>query len=171
MRFKTKLSVKRAAGCVAYRHDDNVLLILLILDKYGHWTLPKGHLEPGESEEQAAIREVFEETAVVGTLGPLIARIAYTVIKNGLPRAKQVSFFLLHASAGRAAPQAAEVAAVEWLAPSEALARIGYSQVREVLAQAIEMIRPIIVSVMRLRRRSNERSIRRHAACFILSLQ
>jgi 8-oxo-dGTP diphosphatase len=140
MRSKTNPSVKRAAGCVAYRRDGDALLILLILDKYGRWTLPKGHLEPGESEEQAAAREVIEETAVTGALGPLVARIAYMVIKNGRPRPKQVSFFLLQAAAGHAAPQADEVAAAEWFAPDEALARIGYAQVREVLARAIEML-------------------------------
>ena len=132
--------MKRAAGCVAYRRDGDALLILLILDKYGRWTLPKGHLEPGESEEQAAAREVFEETAVTGALGPLVARIAYTVMKHGRPREKQVAFFLLHAAVSDVAPQAEEVAAVGWLAPDEALARIGYAQVREVLARAIEML-------------------------------
>jgi 8-oxo-dGTP diphosphatase len=140
MRSKTNRSIKRAAGCVAYRRDGDSLLILLILDRYGRWTLPKGHLEPGESEEQAATREVFEETAVTGTLGPPVARIAYTVIKNGRPRAKQVSFFLLHAAVSRVAPQAGEVGAAEWFAPDEALTRIGYTQVREVLEQAIKML-------------------------------
>jgi 8-oxo-dGTP pyrophosphatase MutT (NUDIX family) len=140
MRPETNRSVKRAAGCVAYRRDGGALLILLILDKYGRWTLPKGHLEPGETAEQAAAREVFEETAVAGALGPLVAQITYTVAKNGQPRAKQVAFFLLSAASGHATPQAEEVAAAEWCAPDEALARIGYAQVREVLARAIEMI-------------------------------
>jgi len=140
MRSKTSRSIKRAAGCVAYRREGDSLLILLILDRYGRWTLPKGHLEPGESEEQAAAREVFEETAATGALGPLVAQIVYTFTKNGQPRAKKVSFFLLHAAASRVAPQAGEVGAVEWFAPNEALARIGYTQVREVLERAIEMI-------------------------------
>lgn len=140
MRDRSDSKMKRAAGCVAYRYDGDALLILLILDKYGRWTLPNGHLEPGESEAQAAVREVFEETAVGGVLGPLVARIAYTMTKNGRPRPKQVAFFLLRAADGRAAPQAEEVAAVEWYAPDAALARIGYAQVREVLAQALELI-------------------------------
>ena len=140
MRAGTDLTMKRAAGCVVYCYDGGALMVLLILDKYGRWTLPKGHLEPGESEAQAAVREVFEETAVDGTLGPLVARIAYSVTKNGQPRPKQVAFFLLHAAGSRAAPQAGEVAAVEWFTPDAALALIGYAQVREVLAQAIELI-------------------------------
>src|SRR5262245_43994297 len=141
MRPETNHMAKRAAGCVAYRRDGDALLILLILDKYGRWTLPKGHLEPGESEEQAAAREVFEETAVAGALGPLVGRISYTVVKNGRRREKQVAFFLLHAADRHVAPQADEgIAAVDWFAPDAALGLIGYPQVRELLARALEMI-------------------------------
>jgi 8-oxo-dGTP pyrophosphatase MutT (NUDIX family) len=142
MGHRADLPAKRAAGCVVYRHDGGALLVLLIRDKYGRWTLPKGHIEPGESEEQAAAREVFEETAVAGVLGPLVGRIAYTVMKNGQPRAKQVAFFLLRVAGGRAVPQAEEgIVAAEWFTPDAALALIGYEQVREVLARAIKLLR------------------------------
>jgi 8-oxo-dGTP diphosphatase len=137
------LPPKLAAGCVVYRYDPaGALLLLLIQDKYELWTLPKGHLEAGESDQDAAVREVFEETRVVGELGALVARIVYTVhSKRGLERIKQVTFFLLHADSLDAYPQAEEgISAVEWCAPEDALARIGYPQVRDVLAQAITML-------------------------------
>ena len=134
---------KLAAGCVVYRHDPTgAPLLLLIHDQYGRWTLPKGHLKPGESEEAAALREVGEETALSGELGALIGRIAYTVAKNGEARPKQVAFFLLRAAAGQAVPQAEEgIAAAEWFAPDAALALVGYAQVRDVLARAIDILR------------------------------
>jgi 8-oxo-dGTP diphosphatase len=134
---------KLAAGCVVYRQDlTGAMLVLLIYDKYGRWTLPKGHLEAGESEQAAALREVLEETGLSGELGPMIARIGYTVrSKRGLERPKQVTFFLLRANSSEARPQAEEgIGAAEWFAPEEALARIGYSQVRAVLAQALTML-------------------------------
>src|SRR5262245_33968908 len=96
----TDLTMKRAAGCIVYRYDGGAPLILLILDKYGRWTLPKGHLEPGETEAQAAVREVFEETAVDGALEPLVARIAYTVTKKASHVRSRWPFFCC-------APQAA----------------------------------------------------------------
>jgi 8-oxo-dGTP pyrophosphatase MutT (NUDIX family) len=136
-------STKLAAGCVVYRHDlTGAPLVLLIYDKYGRWTLPKGHLEAGESEQAAALREVLEETGLSGELGPMIARIGYTVrSKRGLERPKQVTFFLLRADGSEARPQAEEgIGAAEWFAPEEALAQIGYSQVRAVLAQALTML-------------------------------
>jgi len=134
---------KLAAGCVVYRHDSRgAPLLLLIHDQYGHWTLPKGHLEAGESEQAAAVREVLEETGLSGELGALVARIVYTVrSKRGLERLKQVAFFLLHADSSEARPQAEEgISAAEWFTPEAALARIGYSQVRDVLAQAVTML-------------------------------
>ena len=134
---------KLAAGCVVYRYDaTDALLVLLIQDKYGCWTLPKGHLEAGESEQDAAVREVLEETGLSGALGALVARIEYTVrLKGGLERIKQVTFFLLAADSSEAHPQAEEgISAAEWFAPEQALARIGYPQVRDLLAEAITML-------------------------------
>jgi len=134
---------KLAAGCVVYRHDSTgAPLLLLIHDKYGRWTLPKGHLEVGESDQEAALREVHEETGVVGELGALVARIVYTVrSKRGLERTKQVTFFLLHADSFDTHPQGEEgISAAEWFTPEAALARIGYPQVRDVLAQALTML-------------------------------
>jgi 8-oxo-dGTP diphosphatase len=138
---KSKQSIRRAAGAVVYRSAGDALLILLIRDQYGRWTLPKGHLDTGESEEAAARREVYEETAVEGELGPLVDRIAYMVVKNEVPRAKQVAFFLLRATSDQATPQADEgITAAEWFAPAKALELIGYPQVLAVLEQALAML-------------------------------
>ena len=134
---------KLAAGCVVYRHDaTGAPLLLLIHDQYGRWTLPKGHLEAGESEQAAAVREVLEETGLSGELGVLVTRIVYTVrSKRGLEQLKQVAFFLLRADSFEAHPQAEEgIGAAEWFAPEAALAQIGYPQVRDVLARAVTML-------------------------------
>lgn len=130
-----------AAGGIVYRYADDQLQILLIHDKYGHWTMPKGHLKRGESEAQAALREVFEETAVLGTLGPLVERITYTISKNRAPRTKHVTFFLLHAADGPLVPQEEEgIIAAEWFAPAAAIERVGYKLVREVLMRGLQML-------------------------------
>jgi 8-oxo-dGTP pyrophosphatase MutT (NUDIX family) len=135
--------IKRAAGCVVYARDaDGALSLLLIHDQYDCWTIPKGHLEDGESDAEAAVREVWEETGVRGVLGPLVGRIAYEVrTRRGHLRPKTVAFFLMRADVLTVTPQAAEgIRAAEWFAPEAALARAGYAQVREVLAQAIGML-------------------------------
>jgi 8-oxo-dGTP diphosphatase len=61
--------VIRAAGGVVVR-DGRVLLVHR--DRYDDWSLPKGKLEPGETWEDAALREVWEETGVRCTLGPFL---------------------------------------------------------------------------------------------------
>jgi 8-oxo-dGTP diphosphatase len=136
------MNIKRAAGCVVYRHDDHgALQFLLIHDRYGKWTLPKGHLKQGEGDAKAAVREVFEETGVRGELGALISEIEYEVLsKKGLRQLKRVVFFLLRATTTNVTLQAEEgIRAAEWLAPDAALARMSYPQVRDVLARALTM--------------------------------
>jgi 8-oxo-dGTP diphosphatase len=143
MSYSLNAPTKFAAGCVVYRHDAaGAPLLLLIYDKYGRWTLPKGHLEDGETEQVAAVREVLEETGLSGELGALVTRVVYTVrSKRGLERLKQVAFFLLHVDSSEARPQIEEgISLAEWFAPEEALARIGYAQVRDVLARALTML-------------------------------
>lgn len=138
----SEIPARRAAGCIAYTYDQaGELRILLIHDKYGRWALPKGHVQPGESEPDAAAREVHEETGLRGSLGPLVERISYLAQKDGHVVEKQVAFFLMRTDHQAATPQADEgIAAADWFAPAEAQERIGYEQVRAVLARALTMI-------------------------------
>ena len=53
-----------SAGGVVYRLHDGHALFLLIRDSYQNWGFPKGHLESGERSEDAAVREVREETGI-----------------------------------------------------------------------------------------------------------
>ncbi|MCS6842066.1 MAG: NUDIX hydrolase [Roseiflexus sp.] len=133
-----------AAGCVVYRYDERGQpLILLIHDQYGKWTLPKGHLDDGESVEAAAVREVHEETGMTGELGAFVGTIVYQVSKKGKPYQKRVDFFLMRADGRDAVPQAAEgISAVAWFSPDEAQMRAGYDQIRDIIARATEMIPP-----------------------------
>ena len=72
-------AVIRAAGGVVSRvGDDGTVEVLLVhRPKHDDWTLPKGKLEPGESYEEAAIREIEEETSLRCTLGRQLPSTAY----------------------------------------------------------------------------------------------
>lgn len=132
----------RAAGGVVYTYGtDGALLLLLIQDRHRSWTLPKGHLERGESEEQAAVREVAEETGVDCTLEQLLGRVQYPIFKRGAWRDKQVAYFLARAEYVEPSPRLAEgISAARWLSPSEALAAVTYAQLREVLRLALRAL-------------------------------
>jgi 8-oxo-dGTP diphosphatase len=132
-----------AAGCVAYRYGaDGAPLVLMIKDQYGRWTLPKGHLERGESAPDAALRETYEETGVSGELGPFVGEVTYPVTtRSGERYIKHVAFFLLHARSGEVTPEAAEgISAAGWFAPAEVLARNGYEDMRPLLERALEVL-------------------------------
>jgi 8-oxo-dGTP diphosphatase len=133
--------IRAAGGVVVCRGPAGEPLILLIRDKYGVWTLPKGHLEDGEDEAAAAVREIAEETGVACSLVELLHRMVYPVFKRGAWRDKQVAYFLAHAEHAPTEPRLDEgIAEACWLPPDEALARLSYAQVRDVVRRAVAKI-------------------------------
>lgn len=96
----------RAAGGIIVR-DGSVLLVHR--PKYDDWSLPKGKLEPGESWEDAALREVEEETGLVCELGPYVGTTRYDVPDGP----KEVRYFRLTSSGEARAMN--EVDAVRWV--------------------------------------------------------
>jgi 8-oxo-dGTP pyrophosphatase MutT (NUDIX family) len=132
-----------AAGCVVYRYDEAARpLVLMIKDQYGRWTLPKGHLEPGEEARAAAARETLEETGVSGDLGAFVGTVTYPVTtRQGGTYVKRVAFYLLRAASAEVTPEAAEgISAAGWFPPAEALARNGYYDMRATLVRALELV-------------------------------
>jgi 8-oxo-dGTP pyrophosphatase MutT (NUDIX family) len=135
------LKVRRAAGGVVYYHRPAGRVFLLIRDPYGRWSLPKGHLEGKETEEQAAVREVLEETGVRAGVGALVTRITYSFPSGSRMVEKHVTFFLMEAETDRVNPQLDEgITAAGWFSAEEAKGMIGYEQVRQAFAQAIALL-------------------------------
>lgn len=121
-----------------YRHVDDAVHVLLIRDAYGHWGLPKGHVERGETSEEAAVREVREETGLDGLrLGAELPTIDwYFRSKRGVIH-KFCHFFLIESPAGEPTPQADEgITQCLWLPIEEAIRRISYRNAAEVLEEA-----------------------------------
>ena len=134
-----RLSAPHAAGCVIFTRRDNLLHVLLILDQYGKWTFPKGHLEAGEDAATAAVREVYEETGIRGALGSFIDSISYMVVnKQGQSVQKRVDFFVMTTTQHTITLQHEEgISAYQWVIPADADALIGYEQHKHILTAAI----------------------------------
>ncbi len=96
---------------------------------YDDWTFPKGKREPGETDEQTAVREVEEETGLRCVLGAELATTSY--VANGLP--KQVRYWALAPANPDEARAQSEADEIAWLEPSDAAARLSYDTDREVL--------------------------------------
>lgn len=135
--------VKRAhsAGGVVFRRRSDAPAILLLRHESGKWMLPKGTIEPGETPEAVALREVREETGishvrVVADLGE--ERYHFFWRAEDTFYDKTVRYYLLEFLGGEeAAPQSEEgFVACEWVALGEALERIRYKETREVVARA-----------------------------------
>lgn len=132
-----------SAGGVVYRKVGSELQIQLIQDRYGRITLPKGKMEPGETVEQTALREIREETGISGRIiEPLeIIRYQFTHPEAGLIH-KEVHYFLVEAIGGTLQPQIEEIRGVEWLSPKEAWRqqKHGYDNNDSVLRKALEKL-------------------------------
>jgi len=136
-----RLYAPHAAGCVVFASYKQATCVLIILDQYGKWTFPKGHLEPGETARDAAIREVFEETGISGQVGAFIDTIHYDVVnKRGETVRKQVDFFVMTTTQTTLTLQAEEgIHAYQWLSPAVAVTQIGYEQHKAILIKAVQI--------------------------------
>ena len=113
--------------------------------KPGIWALPKGLIGPGEKPEEAALREVAEETGVEARLVTKLGDIRYVYTWSGERVFKVVSFYLLRYRRGRlgqiAPEQEIEVAEARWLPLDEAPKLLAYRGEREMAENALAYIR------------------------------
>ena len=129
-------AVVRAAGGVVSRRNGRQELEVLIIHRKarGDWSFPKGKVEPGESDEDCALREVEEETGVRCALGAELPSVSYRDRKD---RPKRVRYWAMSVVRGSAQPLN-EVDAVRWVTVAEAVKILTYPRDREVLAAFAE---------------------------------
>ena len=104
------------------------------------WSLPKGHIESGESAEQAAVREVAEETGIAGRIIGRLGTIDFWFMADGRRVHKTVHHFLLRAESGELSDADVEVAAVAWVPLGEIGQRLAYEDERALVARAPELL-------------------------------
>jgi 8-oxo-dGTP diphosphatase len=102
------------------------------------WRLAKGKLDPGETHEQAAEREVAEELGVQVHVERRIGETRYTYLQKGTPVNKSVVFFLAHLPAPvPLTPEERNFDGAAWVPPEEALRRLSWDNERKVVWLAL----------------------------------
>jgi 8-oxo-dGTP pyrophosphatase MutT (NUDIX family) len=128
-----------AGGVVYERKDDDVRVALAARrTRKGElvWGLPKGGIDEGESEVDAAIREVREETGLEAVVEEDLGQIRYMYVWEGVRVRKSVRFFLMQATGGDVSRHDDEMEDVRWFSLPSAIRRAAYRGEREVLERA-----------------------------------
>ena len=127
----TATKAELAAGAVLWRTNGSAAapeIAIIHRPRYDDWSLPKGKVEPGETEPVTAVREVHEETGYTAHLGRRLIAVSYPV-EQGV---KKVRYWAARCVDGSFAPND-EVDELKWLPVADALKQLGYQLDRKVL--------------------------------------
>jgi 8-oxo-dGTP diphosphatase len=143
MELNTPAEIVRAAGGLVVRRQSGQLEIALVhRPVHQDWSYPKGKLEEGETFEDAAQREVLEETGLICRLVRFVGHTDYTDRKG---RPKVVAYWVMSAVTGTFAPNE-EVDELRWVDVEVADQLLSYERDRELLAvvAADDQLEPLI---------------------------
>jgi 8-oxo-dGTP pyrophosphatase MutT (NUDIX family) len=132
-----------AGGLVVDRSSGSARVALIgRLDRRGRllWSLPKGHLETGETAEAAAVREVEEETGIRGRVLASLGTIDYWFVADDRRVHKTVHHYLLEAAGGELSDEDLEVDEVAWVPMGELGERLAYAGERRLAETAASLL-------------------------------
>ncbi len=131
-----------SAGGVVVRRTDGGREVAVISPRRGVLSLPKGHPEAGETLEQAATREVREETGLTATPIERLGQVRYWYTLAGQRVLKGVTFFLFDYLSGSISDHDDEVESAAWVPLREAPRLLSFRGEREMAAKALERSGP-----------------------------
>ncbi|HEV2262866.1 MAG TPA: NUDIX hydrolase [Candidatus Rubrimentiphilum sp.] len=137
MRIKYEVS---AGGLVLRRRESTYDALLIGRGTPRIWTLPKGHVEAKESNEQAALREVREETGCWGEIVTRLSEISYWFYFNRLKHKKSVTFFLMRYLSGDTANHDHEVDEARWFDVAGAKRALKYVNEKRLIDLAADFL-------------------------------
>jgi 8-oxo-dGTP diphosphatase len=126
----TEKRIEAAGGVVMRRGPDETEIAVVHRPRYDDWSFPKGKLDPGETFEEAALREVREETGLVCRLGP---ELAFAHYEDNKGRPKVVRYWLMAVIEDPGFEPNDEVDDLRWLVPIEAAELLTYSRDRKLV--------------------------------------
>ena len=131
-----------SGGAVIITRDGVPHVAMIATRGKTRWGLPKGAVSDGETSEQAALREVLEETGLEAEIVKPLDTIEYFFRAGDTLIRKRVDFYLMRYVAGELTPQLSEVDDVEWVELSEAVVRASFDSERKLLESALPDVSP-----------------------------
>jgi 8-oxo-dGTP pyrophosphatase MutT (NUDIX family) len=135
---------ERSAGGVVVRGDEVIVIVPTRRGAQGQrvLALPKGHVDPGETPDQTALREVREETGVDARLVEKLGDVRYFYQRGGKRIFKRVTFYLLAFRSGSLDDHDDEVEEARWMPLPEAVEALSYEGEREMAERALSAVVP-----------------------------
>ena len=132
------MKLEKSCGAVVFNRERETLRYVIIQSKGGFYGFPKGHMEGTETEQETALREIWEETGLqVDLLGGFRAEDAYPLLREGKPDVvKQVVYFLAEYRNQTPVAQDSELDAIHLMDFDTAMASLQFESSRRILLQA-----------------------------------
>ena len=126
-----------SAGGIIFNSNGRVLVTQHSQNK--HWSFPKGLIDPGQTSQGAALREVKEEGGVEAGIIDKVGYSKYVYTLNGEKIFKVVTYFLMKYISGDIKDHDWEVSDIGWYTPKDALKQLSFSQDKVLLKKALEI--------------------------------
>lgn len=145
MESKSNHTEVSAGGFVISKSDPKLVALMARFNRGGklEWCIPKGHLEQNETNEQAALREVFEETGLEAEIIAQLGEVSYQFIQDGAKISKTVYVYLMQQTGGELSfdnDPHKEASELEWVQVSQLLDRLSHGNEKRIAKKAIELI-------------------------------
>ena len=134
------MTMEKSCGALVFRRfHGNTELLLIKHANGGHWSFPKGHVEPGETEVETPLREIKEETGIDVIIDPSFREvISYSPKKD---TQKDVIYFVARAQNYDYTPQEEEIAQIKWVEINRAHTILTYDNDKQLVNKAKQVIK------------------------------
>lgn len=130
-----------SAGGIVFRVGNGGTQVLMIEDRFGYLSLPKGHVDEGETLVRAALREVKEETGLDCEIVTYATPLMYRFLDSGcVPVEKTVHYYVMRPKGGELQPQPGETTRVIWVGQKDLKGLKTYPKIVEIIEKAADLL-------------------------------
>ncbi len=132
-----------SAGGVVYRRNDEGKLEILLIRTKSRWGFPKGNIEKGEPKDQAALREVKEETGVDAEIISYLGEVDYWYSSGTVRIHKFVYYYLMKYKGGEIVPQKEEIDEAKFIPIEDVEKTLSYPTDKEIFERALKELKKL----------------------------